>query len=97
VTAALLRFDPEAAADAARRGAENRGVVREDHLDGTSTTIAVTDTPDAIAVDAACSDYAEVLFALGDADSLQVRRARAFGLLADPQRALDLASCCAAD
>ncbi len=90
VTAALLRFDPDSAAEVARRGAEQRRVDRQDHLDGTSTTIAVTDTPDAVALDASLNDYADLLGALGDFDPHQVRRAKALGLLASPQHALDL-------
>jgi hypothetical protein len=48
------------------------------------------DTPDAEAFDAAVARGARALEALGDTDPLQVRRARAAGILADPQRALDL-------
>jgi hypothetical protein len=48
------------------------------------------DTRDAEAFDRAVAATAETLRALGDADPLGVRRARAVGVLADPQRALDL-------
>ncbi len=48
------------------------------------------DTRDAEAFERAVSRTAEVLHALGDDDRLGVRRARAVGVLADPQRALDL-------
>jgi hypothetical protein len=48
------------------------------------------DTHDAEAFDAAVSRAAAALRRLGDLDGLDVRRARAVGVLADPQRALDL-------
>ncbi|GAB3258940.1 hypothetical protein GCM10027425_20760 [Alteromonas gracilis] len=45
---------------------------------------------DATAFDHAVSDVAATLKALGDGDDLQVRRAKAVGVLASPQAALDL-------
>src|SRR4051794_18093471 len=48
------------------------------------------DTLDALAFDRTLSRAAEALKALGDTDDLDVRRARAVGVLADPQKALDL-------
>jgi hypothetical protein len=48
------------------------------------------DTPDAEAFDRAVAQTADVLKALGDADDLDLRSAKAVGVLADPQRALDL-------
>ncbi|GAB3266232.1 hypothetical protein GCM10027425_32440 [Alteromonas gracilis] len=45
---------------------------------------------DAAAFDHAVSDVAATLKALGDEDDLQVRRAKAVGVLASPQAALDL-------
>jgi hypothetical protein len=48
------------------------------------------DTHDAEAFDAAVTKGAAALRELGDDDPLDVRRARAVGVLADPQRALDL-------
>jgi hypothetical protein len=48
------------------------------------------DTHDAEAFDAAVTHGAAALRRLGDDDPLDVRRARAVGVLADPQRALDL-------
>jgi hypothetical protein len=48
------------------------------------------DTHDAEAFDAAVTRGAAALKQLGDHDPLEVRRARAVGVLADPQRALDL-------
>src|SRR4051794_33325942 len=92
VEAALLRFDPDLAAQKAAEAAERRGVWTEDHLDGTTQITAVTGTPDATAFDAALNTVAATLGALGDGDSHDVRRARAIGILADPQYALDLAT-----
>ncbi len=61
-----------------------------DALDGTTRIEAVTGTPDAVAFDTALADMAATLAALGDNDTTQVRRARAVGILADPQYALDM-------
>ncbi len=90
VQAAQLRFDPTAAAERARKAAEKRGVWTEDHLDGTSQIHAVTGTADTVAFDTALNHVASSLKALGDEDPVQVRRAKALGVLADPQHALDL-------
>ncbi|HET6561073.1 MAG TPA: DUF222 domain-containing protein, partial [Marmoricola sp.] len=90
VEAAELRHDPAAAADRARKAAEKRGVWTEDRIDGTSEIHAVTGTPDAHAFDTALNQVAGSLKALGDDDPDQVRRAKAVGVLADPQHALDL-------
>ena len=90
VDAAITRHDPDLAAARAKAAAEHRGVWTHDQLDGTTRIDAVTGTPDATAFDTALSDVAGTLAALGDADPLQVRRAKAIGVLADPQYALDL-------
>ena len=50
------------------------------------------DTPDALLFDQTVSRIAGELAQLGDTDQLDVRRARAVGILADPQYALDLMS-----
>ncbi len=56
-----------------------------------TTDVAMTlDTPDALAFDRAVAQTAETLRVLGDDDALEIRRAKAVGVLADPQRALDL-------
>ncbi len=90
VDAAVLRHDPDLAAARAADAAEKRGVWVEDHLDGTSTINAVANTTDAAAFDLALDTVASDLAALGDTDSTDVRRAKALGVLADPQLALDL-------
>jgi hypothetical protein len=48
------------------------------------------DTLDALHLDDTLSDLATSLRQLGDTDTLDVRRAKAVGVLADPQRAIDL-------
>ena len=50
------------------------------------------DTLDALDLDATVGDLAGLLGRLGDHRTLDVRRASALGLLAHPQRALDLAA-----
>jgi hypothetical protein len=92
VDAAVLRFDPEEAARRSRAAAEKRGVWLEERLDGTTTLTAVTDTPDAVAFDTALNTVAATLGRLGDPDPHPVRRARAVGVLADPQHTLTLLS-----
>ena len=90
VDAAILRHDPELAAERTAKAAERRGVWLDDCVDGVSEIRATTDTPDAIAFDTALNHVAATLQALGDEDPDQVRRARALGVLADPQYALAL-------
>ena len=90
VAAAILRHDPDLAAERAAKAAEGRGVWIDDRIDGTSEITAVTGTPDAHAVDHTLNALATTLGELGDTDPKQVRRAKALGLLADPQAALDL-------
>ncbi len=50
------------------------------------------DTPDALLFDQTVTRIAGDLKELGDTEDLDVRRARAVGILADPQHALDLLS-----
>ncbi len=63
----------------------------------TTTLTGILDTLDAIDLDRALSDIAAQLKQLGDTDHLDTRRAHALGLLAHPQRALDLFTHPAAD
>ena len=88
VDAAVLRFDPDEARRRAAAAAENRGVWLEERIDGTTTITAVTDTPDAVAFDTTVDAVASGLRRLGDPDPHDVRRAKAVGVLADPQYAL---------
>ena len=92
VDAAVMHHDPALAAQRAEAAAEQRGVWLHDHLDGTTRIEAVTGTPDAVAFDTTLDEVATTLAALGDTDPTQVRRAKAVGVLADPQYALDLAA-----
>ena len=60
------------------------------HTPATTDVVMKLDALDAAAFDRAVSQTAEALRRLGDDDPLGVRRARAVGVLADPQRALRL-------
>lgn len=95
VHAAISRHDPEVARERAEAAADRRGVWVVDDLDGTSTVTAVTSTPDAADFDRAVARVAAELASLGDQAREQVRRAKAVGVLADPQQALDLAAAAA--
>ncbi len=95
---ALLHHDPEVAAGVEEAALNKRGVWF-DHRQSTATTTltGILDTLDAIDLDHALSDIAAQLKHLGDTDHLDTRRAHALGLLAHPQRALDLFTHPAAD
>ena len=91
VEEARLYFDPDRAVDDEQRAAAQRGVrVRTGGAPGTSQVEMTLDTPDAEALEDAITRIARTLRGCGDPDPLDVRRARAAGILADPQRALDL-------
>ncbi len=91
VEGAIIRHQPDLAEQKAAQAAEHRGVWLEtDTLDGLTRLEAVLDSPDAHAFNRALDDTATVLGALGDRSPRTVRRARAVGVLADPQYALDL-------
>ena len=64
------------------------------HRESTATTLVTArmDTLDALDLDGSVSDLAGLLGRLGDTRDLDVRRASALGMLAHPQRALDLAA-----
>jgi len=87
VEEAVLRFDPEQAAIAAFEALEERhATVTIDHiLDGALSTgrlDAVLDVADALELDATLTDVAAALADAGDTDPVDVRRAKALGLLA---------------
>ena len=90
VDAAILRLEPDLAAERDAAAAEKRGVWFEDRLDGTTDLTGLLDTPDAHALDHALDTMATTLGELGDSDRREVRRARALGVLTDPQYTLDL-------
>jgi len=91
VEAALVRFDPEAAAAKAKSAAESRGVwCGDEATDGIREISIRADGLDAAAFDDTIGQIADVLGRLGDTGRVDVRRAKAVGVVADPQRALDL-------
>ncbi|RJS47370.1 HNH endonuclease signature motif containing protein [Nocardioides cavernaquae] len=87
---ALLRLHPEEAELRREQAREHRRV--ELHTDGTADGIAhidiTTDTLDALDFDSAVAAIAHRLGEQGDTDPLDVRRAKAVGILADPEAAL---------
>ena len=90
---ARLRCDPDQAPAVEQHALEHRGVWL-DHRESTATTLVTArmDTLDALDLDGTVTDLAGLLGRLGDPRDLDVRRATALGLLAHPQRALDLAT-----
>ena len=86
-----LWFDPDRALDDEEKAREHRGVLthRGTHPAVTELTL-VLDTPHAVKFETTVADVARSLKNLGDTDSLDIRRAKAVGVLADPQQALDL-------
>ena len=90
---ARLRCDPDQAAAVEQSALEHRGVWL-DHRESTATTLVTArlDTLDALDLDGTVTDLAGLLGRLGDHRDLDVRRASALGMLAHPQRALDLAT-----
>ena len=90
---ARLYHDPDRAAEEERHQLTHRGVwLHRGTRPATTDVVMTMDTPDALAFDAAVADLAGTLGRLGDSDTLDVRRARAAGLLASPQIALGLLS-----
>jgi hypothetical protein len=88
---ALLQCDPETAQGREEAALADRDV-RFDHTasTGVSALTATLDTPDALDLQSTIDDLATTMGRLGDTDPLGVRRSRALGSLADPQRTLDL-------
>jgi hypothetical protein len=95
---ARLRCDPDQAAAVEQNALDHRGVWL-DHRESTAITLltARLDTLDALDLDGTITDLAGVLGRLGDDRDLDVRRASALGMLAHPQRALDLAASASTD
>ena len=90
---ALVRFDPETARNREEAAKNHRDVVFDYHDGdtlGSASLYATLDPVDAHDLDATISDLAHQLGRLGDQSPLGHRRAAALGLLAHPQRALDL-------
>ncbi|MCW2760519.1 MAG: endonuclease [Marmoricola sp.] len=93
VQEARLYFDPDRAIADEEEALAKRGVwLRHSAGPATTEVIMSLDTRDALLFDATVGRLAGDLCELGDTDTLDVRRARAVGILADPQCALDLLS-----
>ena len=87
----ILHYDPDrAAADEQAALAARHVTLVHDSGPATTEVHMRLDTLDALHLDDTLADLATSLSRLGDTDSLEVRRAKAVGVLADPQRALDL-------
>ena len=86
VKAAFWEADPEEARAAAEEKARQRGVWagRTDEY-GTTTLFILAATGDVIRLDATITQIAEALAVQGDTGTLDQRRARAIGILADPE------------
>jgi hypothetical protein len=90
---ALSVHEPETAQGREEAALKHRDVRFDyDSSDSTSTAklTATLETSDALELDATISDLASQMDRLGDQSPLGTRRAAALGLLAHPQRALDL-------
>ena len=91
VQEARLYFDPDRALADEEEALTKRGVwLRHGHAPATTDITMTLDTPDALLFDQTVTRIAGDLKELGDTEDLEVRRARAVGILADPQFALDL-------
>src|SRR3954454_4695876 len=91
VQEARLYFDPDRAVADEEEELARRGVwLRHRGNPATTDVVMTLDTPDALLLDQTVTRIAGELRNLGDTDQLDVRRARAVGILADPQYALDL-------
>ena len=93
VAEALARFEPDRAATEAIDAAERRHVTvshEQVSFAGTCGVRAELDLADALDLDAALSREAAALAAAGCAESLEVRRSLALGVLARGEQTLDL-------
>lgn len=91
VREARLYYEPDlVVAEEENALAARRVDLQRGSTPATTDVLMTLDTPDAEAFDRAVAQAAEALKALGDDDALDVRRAKAVGVLADSQRALDL-------
>lgn len=93
VQEARLFFDPDRAVDDEAKALAKRGVwLRRDTSPASSDIHMTLDAADAELLEATITRIAADLADLGDSDDLDIRRARAAGILADPHYALDLMS-----
>ncbi|WP_427895781.1 HNH endonuclease signature motif containing protein [Kribbella sp. GL6] len=89
--AAVLEADPDRAQAEAEAAARTRGVfVAQSDLHGTKQIWVRAAAGDVIRFDATIDDLARALKVLGDTDSLDQRRAKAVGWIADPAAAREL-------
>jgi hypothetical protein len=89
--ARIVEADPDAAEARRRAAALERFVATgQSNEYGLSTIIAKTTAGDAIFFVAVCDRIAQILELEGDTDSVGVRRSKAIGLLATPERAFAL-------
>jgi hypothetical protein len=88
----ILHYDPDRAVADEQAALAARHVTLDHDTTGPATTEVhmLLDTLDALHLDHTLADLATGLRRLGDTDPLEVRRAKAVGVLADPQQALDL-------
>ncbi|MFC4784799.1 hypothetical protein ACT8ZV_10005 [Nocardioides sp. MAHUQ-72] len=96
VAHAIATFDPDLIAQKEKKGRNGWHVtLRHDHpgqFDGTSYLDVAGDTFDLTAFHDLVCDQAAQLKALGDTDELEVRKAKALGVIAAQQATLDLLS-----
>ncbi|MGA9344715.1 MAG: DUF222 domain-containing protein [Nocardioidaceae bacterium] len=92
IAACWLECDPEAAAeaDAAAQGSLGVWVTDQPSEPGTQEIFIRAEAPDALRFNASIGGIATGLGTLGDTRPVNVRRAAAVGILANPQHALDL-------
>ena len=89
--AAIIESDPAAAREREQAAAKATGVwLDQSTHHGTKTMIVKADAADLIRFDATIDRVADDLKILGDPRTQDQRRAAAFGVLADPQTALNL-------
>ncbi len=92
IAACWLECDPDAAAeaDAAAQGSLGVWVTDQSTEPGTQEIFIRAEAPDALRFNASIGGLATGLGTLGDTRPVNVRRAAAVGILANPQHALDL-------
>lgn len=89
--AAMLAADPPQAVSDAQAAAAQQGVwIGQAFNHGHGTLFARAAAPDLMAFDKSLDVVSRAMKILGDSDAPDVRRARALGVLASPQAALDL-------
>lgn len=91
IEAACIEADPETAQAAAESAARSQGVwIGRSNDHGIKDIHIRTEAPHAIWFDASVDRIADSLRLLGDESTKDIRRARAVGVIAQPQRTLDL-------